>query len=329
MQNIVERKWKNLIMNKGKKFDIILANPPFNLGERMLIKWFDIANEICTVQPSTWLLGKKQKKDIVKNVDAWGKTEIESIQGNEFFDAGISGVMAIQHFIRGKEETQQNGDYDKQIVFNGKEYDKCEEITLISNDKLLMEFKSIIEPLYQKDSIQNYIKYVPGIKSHAYGIDLYTEKDPDPNWICVKMSAIRGNVAPNGSKRDDFYTFLSNDKNFKIIDTYNNFSKLSNTKTGNKSTFAYYYPFNNIVIAYNFINYLKTDFARACLYLVKTSTDVINGCLKTIPWFNFNDPIFSKSPSEIDDYLFKKYNISDEIRKYIEEILPDYYGIRK
>jgi methylase of polypeptide subunit release factors len=38
-----------LKMNKGKKFDIILANPPFNLGERMLIKWFDIANEICTV----------------------------------------------------------------------------------------------------------------------------------------------------------------------------------------------------------------------------------------------------------------------------------------
>ena len=37
---------------------------------------------------------------------------------------------------------------------------------------------------------------------------------------------------------------------------------------------------------------------------------------------------FSKTPKEIDDYLFKKYNISDDIRKHIEEILPDYYGIR-
>jgi hypothetical protein len=58
-------------------------------------------------------LGKKQKKDIVKNVDTWEKTEIESIQGSEHFDAAIGGEIAIQHFIKGNEETQQNGDYDK------------------------------------------------------------------------------------------------------------------------------------------------------------------------------------------------------------------------
>ena len=29
-----------------------------------------------------------------------------------------------------------------------------------------------------------------------------------------------------------------------------------------------------------------------------------------------------------DDYLFKKYNISNDIRNHIEEILPDYYEIR-
>ena len=39
------------------KFDVILANPPFNIGEKMLAKWFDLADTICTVQPSTWLLG--------------------------------------------------------------------------------------------------------------------------------------------------------------------------------------------------------------------------------------------------------------------------------
>ena len=48
-----------------------------------------------------------------------------------------------------------------------------------------------------------------------------------------------------------------------------------------------------------------------------------------IPWFDFSDDHFNKSPKEIDDWLFKKYNISDEIRKHIEKILPDYYGIRK
>ena len=53
------------------------------------------------------------------------------------------------------------------------------------------------------------------------------------------------------------------------------------------------------------------------------------GIFKHIPWQDFSDEIFSKSPREIDDYLFEKYKISDDIRKHIEEILPDYYNIRK
>ena len=49
-----------------------------------------------------------------------------------------------------------------------------------------------------------------------------------------------------------------------------------------------------------------------------------NPHLTHIPWFDFSDPVFSKSPAEIDDYLFAKYNISREIRKHIENLLPDY-----
>ena len=77
----------------------------------------------------------------------------------------------------------------------------------------------------------------------------------------------------------------------------------------------------------NFINYLKTDFARSVLYFYKNSTQLIPAT-DYLPWFDFSDNVFSKSPKEIDNYLFKKYDISDEIRKHIEEILPDYYNIR-
>ena len=66
------------------------------------------------------------------------------------------------------------------------------------------------------------------------------------------------------------------------------------------------------------------------LYLHKTTIDLTSGQpLSYCPWFDFSNPVFSKSPSEIDDYLFDKFNISDEIRQHIEELLPDYYGIRK
>ena len=38
-------------------------------------------------------------------------------------------------------------------MFDGKEYNKCSEISAYSNDELLMKFKSIIEPLYLKDNL--------------------------------------------------------------------------------------------------------------------------------------------------------------------------------
>ena len=91
----------------------------------------------------------------------------------------------------------------------------------------------------------------------------------------------------------------------------------------------FYIPFDIEKEVYNFVNYIKTDFVRMCLFLSKHSMNQVNGELSNIPWFDFSNPIFSKSPSEIDDYLFNKLNISDEIRQHIEELLPDYYGIRK
>ena len=51
--------------------------------------------------------------------------------------------------------------------------------------------------------------------------------------------------------------------------------------------------------------------------------------MRFIPYFDFLNSENIKSPSEIDDYLFTKYHISNEIRKHIEELLPDYYNIRK
>lgn len=302
------------------KFDIILANPPFNIGEKMLTKWFDIANEICTVQPSTWLLGKKQKKDIVKNVDAWEKTEIEGIQGSEHFDAAISGTIAIQHFIKGVEN---NSHYDKQerITFDGKFYKECGEITNFSNDELLVEFENIVKPLYLKDNLRKHITGVPG--SHYTSIYEY---HPNPYWYVLKMMQIRGNKdKKTGKPKNDFYTLITNNKSAEK----NNKGLYKDLIINAKEPLLYYYHFYTKTELDNFINYLKTYFVRGLLYMFKNSVDITITPIVNIPWFDFSDPIFSKSPTEIDNALFKKYNISDKIRKHIEEILPDYYSIRK
>ena len=56
-------------MNNGKKF-IIIMNPPYDrgLGDKFLLKCFDIADKIISVQPVSWLLGQHQKKKLTEKI---------------------------------------------------------------------------------------------------------------------------------------------------------------------------------------------------------------------------------------------------------------------
>ena len=314
---------KILKYNDMKKWDVILANPPYNLANKMLAKYFEIGSEICTVQPSTWLLGKQQKKDIVKHVDTWDYSDIESINGIEFFDATINGVMAIQMF---KENNPINHNR-RYILFDGKKYDKCNEISTISNDPLLTEFKKIVEPLYLKDNIQNYIYK----KSNAKGFSSCPiNMHPNINAYIYALNSLRGHKGTN-----DFFTIISNDDkkvNMRkgIYKDINNIIIDVDDKKGNyykKSILEYYITFNNEKELNNFIEYIKTYFVRCCLYLVKHNMHLDSGELKAIPMFDFSDSLFNNTVEDIDIQLFKKYNISQNIVNHILKILPNYYNL--
>ena len=313
VKDFLEMKNEDIIkMNQGKKFDVILSNPPYNLANKMLAKYFEIGSEICTVQPSTWLLGKQQKKDIVKHVDTWDYSDIESINGNEFFDANIGGVMAIQMF---KENNPINHNR-RYIMFDGKKYNKCEEISAYSNDELLMEFKSIIEPLYLKDNLQNYIFGVPG----NIDIPKKINKHQNINNIVLRLTALIGG-------EQSFYSLMYKGDLNKNIGKY---CDLIYEKDKTNKQYLQYYIDINTTNKNNIINlqhYLMTYFVRICLYFNKTNLHLFRGELKTIPMFDFSDSIFNNQPEDIDLQLFKKYNISQDIVNHILEILPNYYNL--
>ena len=296
--------------NSEKKFDIVLMNPPFNLGIKFFNKILDISNKVISIQPTKWILTDKQNKKITEKIDKC-YCDIETLNGNEYFDIYLFADLSINYVDNNKEH---------KLIFNGNEYNKCSEITKYSLNKYLTEFN---ENVKVEDSIWDHIKgTIPYYKGY--------EKNPNKNWWCIKIQEIRGHVSKNKSEKEsyDFYTIISNDNDFinKNKGKYSKIKEIPN-RTG-KFDFGYF-AFNTENELNNFIRYLKTDFVRTCLRLSKTHSNQFRGCFKTIPWFDFSDEHFSKSPREIDDWLFKKYNISDKIRKHIEEILPDYYGIRK
>ena len=294
-------------MHNGNKFDILLSNPPFNLGVKFFQKYFEIADKIITIQPSNWLFGNSQNKQLIKNIKNvyCDITKYKRGYGGGF-DAGFGNELSINYI---------NNLKTKKLIIDGKEFDDIENIRHYSGDKYIEEFNNISKSLYTNDNIKNHIL--------EFEIGEYVNDD---DW-CVKIPEIRGHRGANGVL-DDFYSIISPNDKFTFENTVGQFKNIK-IKT-KRSDLKYYIKLDSKDAAYNFINYVKTDFVRTLLYISKMNTAVANGpTLRFIPWFDFSDEHFSKSPREIDNWLFNKYNISDEIRKHIEEILPDYYDIRK
>jgi len=301
-----------LAQNNGKKFDVCLMNPPYDhgLGDKFLQKTIKTAKKVISVQPINFILGNKKNVNLIERL----KNLYVSIEKNEHIQkifltvgATIGGDTSILYIDSTK---------NKSFLINDKEIDatKIDDIRHYSGDKLIEKFNNLIKELYKKDNIVNHYK---NFEANEYS---------DDNDYCIKIPKIRGHKY-NGLD-SDFYTIISNSDKFVNENTIGKFIDLKTTK-GKRSSFSYYIPFKTEKELSNFINYLKTDFCRAALYLLKTSPNVTSGRIcRCIPWFDFTDSHFSKSPKEIDDWLFKKYNISDDIRKHIEEILPDYYNIR-
>ena len=317
---------KILKYNKGMKFDCIVSNAPYDNGlhEKFESKYFELCKgEIVWVSPLSFLLGKKQNKRITLELDKY-KTDIEQINGNEYFDAAIGGTMGIVFCDMADEHNEHY------VKFDGKDYEKCEEIRSYSNDELLVKFYNIVSPLYKNTNLEQHLKTMSTSRYTKYNT-----KNQNINNYILRFDRSAGNK----EKGDDFYTLLHKGNISKCIGTYKDLSKQTYIY-GNKlyNFVEFYFDLITKHNCENFRNYLMCDFARTCLYLIKNTTDLMRGELKYIPWFDFSDPVFSKSPSKIDDYLFAKYIpevdeetgiTRDEIRKHIEELLPDYYNIRK
>ena len=72
--------------NNGKKFDIVLMNPPYSnkLHEKFLIKVLDISNKGISIQPAVWINKANKNRNTFKNI-------INKCQGR------ISNIEIISH----------------------------------------------------------------------------------------------------------------------------------------------------------------------------------------------------------------------------------------
>ena len=91
--------------------------------------------------------------------------------------------------------------------------------------------------------------------------------------------------------------------------------------TGNTETFLSIGSFDDNDIAENALKYIKTRFSRTLLSVLKTTQDITPEKFLYVPLQDFtpnSDIDWSKSIPEIDQQLYKKYNLTPEEIKFIE-----------
>ena len=295
------------------KFDCIVSNAPYNNGlhEKFEVKYFELCKgEIVWVSPLSFLLGKKQNKRITLELDKY-KTDIEQINGNEYFDAAIGGTMGIVFCDMAGSSS---------ITFDGKKYDKTDGISTYSNDDLLVSIKHKIGCNNLSDSIHNHIVKEPNTNKFS---SCKIEQNPQDNWWCIRMSPFAGDNH-RGSKGADFYTTVTKKYINELPITYKE-AQSKTYKFNNgviKNYMDYYIHFNTYSEAKHCLDYLISDFARICIYFIKTTIELSSGELKYVPWQDFTQ-------EWNDEKLFKKYGITKEEIQNIYDILPNYYNIER
>ena len=304
---------KILKYNKGMKFDCIVSNAPYDNGlhEKFESKYFELCKgEIVWVSPLSFLLGKKQNKRITLELDKY-KTDIEQINGNEYFDAAIGGTMGIVFCdMTGRSS----------ITFDGKKYNKTDGISTYSNDDLLVSIKHKIGCNNLSDSIHNHIVKEPNTNKFS---SCKIEQNPQDNWWCIRMSPFAGDNH-RGNKGADFYATVTKKYINELPITYKE-AQSKTYKFNNgviKNYMDYYIHFNTYSEAKHCLDYLISDFARICIYFIKTTIELSSGELKYVPWQDFTQ-------EWNDEKLFKKYGITKEEIQHIYDILPNYYNIER
>ena len=138
-----------------------------------------------------------------------------------------------------------------------------------------------------------------------------------------QVAGIRGNVIQLAGIRGTPYRESDIDAPMLLNDFYTMVMKDSDGNKGiRKSDIKATFTFISEAERDNFIDYLKTDFARFCLSIFKINSHLDNGELELIPWLDFTE--------EWDDAkLYKHFNINKETQAYITSFLPDFHGIRQ
>jgi hypothetical protein len=282
----------------GKKFDVVLMNPPYDksLHLKFLEKTIEIADNVVSVQPCGWLTDTyaDEKKSNYKKYENTILKHLYDIELYDWVDACIF-FKIISHQGVGIFVCNNKGGYNYESLLS---HNKCTK--LINAIKKHESFEKYVET----NKFNGVRVRTQAIKNAAPSSGTVITKRGSED-IRVKMSLMYNNfscVTVDGYGIDDKHKWWSQYGN------KNKYTKAEGEPIPNSI------KFDTIKEAQNFENYCKTDFFLYCMYLSKIG---VHTDFKHLPWMG--NVKWSGKSGKIDGY---KYPLTDEI-------LFEYFNLSK
>ena len=336
-------------LNKDMKFDAVVGNPPYqeevkNTSDAAIYPiFYDIAEQIapqyCLISPARFLFNAG------KTPAAWNRKMLnnehlkvllyEQKSEKLFQNTDIKGGVVILYY-------NKNNRFGKIGTFT-----TFEELNSITNKvEGHNTFKSIIPIIYlqQKFNLEKLYEEHPEIRekissegkekrlttSILSNEEIFTDKKEVENSIQI-LGLIRNQRVYKYIER----RFLEKHKNlekFKVFIPKSNGSGaigeilstplVGEPLVGHTQSFISFGAFDKEIEAQNCMKYLKSRFARTMLGILKVTQHNNPETWAKVPLQDFtpnSDIDWTKSISEIDKQLYKKYQLSNEEIKFIED----------
>ncbi|UTH02872.1 Eco57I restriction-modification methylase domain-containing protein [Macrococcoides canis] len=348
--------WKNkrngiIFGGNEMRFDVVIGNPPYQnqtkgdnktfakpIYHEFLENAYLIANKAIFIHPARFLFNagstpKEWNKKMLSD-NHLKVTYYNSESSKVFVNTDIKGGIAVTY-------RDQDKEYQPIDVFIENETLR----SILNKTKQFMK-GNIGEIIAAKDSyrfskelhIENVNLISRFSKSHEYDVssnifsvlpEFFSDSQDD------EKVGIHGRVNNERALKYINKKYIKkhpNLENYKVIMPGANGSGrfgeiitkpfIANPKEGHTATYISVGYFNTYKEAENLLKYIKTKFARALLGILKVTPRNGSRSWKYVPVQNFevdSDIDWSKSISEIDQQLYKKYNLTEEEINFIEE----------
>ena len=333
---------------ENMKFDIIIGNPPYQLGRRQIYADFyrmavDLEPKLlCMIFPIGWqkanntnglkqLNNEHYKRDPhIVSIDNYYEDGPDKI----FPDVGTGGVNIVLRNVN----HNNNGEIKKF------EYGKEVGTTILPIEQSETEMPKPIKDLYKLTDKMRKIEE-SGSARKPYGF--CAEPLKQPSKYGLSLSDTKNNaddvrlfgLLPGGGRGFKYIARTSLPKISSNIDAYKlfvpkawgnmskvaglggSYSNIGIAKPGDvcSETFIEFGPYRSQEEAIKMAKYFFTKFFRTLLFLAKDSQNTAKDKYKYVPVPDLTKDYWNKSIAEIDEILFEEYKIPEESRQFIRD----------